>query len=276
MPHKIKELTNFDKPLVVFDLETTGLSISTDKIVQIAYLKILPNGRIIEGDLLVNPEMEISTEAAETHGITNEMVADKPTFKELVSNLWEIFDNCYYSGFNIARFDLPLLRREFIRAGYDLEYSDDSIIDTKIVYHYMEPRTLSAAYKYYCNKEHVGAHSALADTKAAAEILSKQLEKYGYDFIKKIHENIDEKYVDKEKKFYWRDGEAYFAFSRYKDKALSEVAANHQDFLNWMMEADFSKIVKNIVKKALLGEFPKKNEQLNFNFESETEPTINQ
>jgi len=251
MIKKISQFIKLDKPLVVFDLETTGLTISVDRIVQIAYEKMLPNGRVIKDDFLINPEMEISPEAIEVHGFTNEMVADKPTFKDRSKELWDIFNDCYYSGFNILRFDLPLLRREFLRAGMDFEFNDNQVIDSKIIYHYMEPRTLTSAYKYYCNKKHNDMHNAVGDLNVSIEILIKQLQKYGYDFIEKIHTENDEKYSGHEKKFYWREGKAYFDFSRFKDKPLADVAESNPGFLQWMLTANFPTTVKNVVRKVL-------------------------
>lgn len=267
MFNKINKFLKLDKPLVIFDLETTGLVLSMDKIIEIAYIKYLPNGRVIKDDIFLNPEMPISRESTEVHGITNDDVADKPTFKEKAQEFWDIFQNSYYGGFNIINFDLPMLKREFIRCGIDFDYTNKDIIDSKTIYHYMEPRTLSAALKYYCNKDHDNAHNALADVEATAEILACQMEKYNeihdWDFVRKIHSTSDDRYVDNERKFYWRDGEAYFSFSKHKDTPLSEVAKTDPSFLQWIVSADFSEETKDIIKKALQGEFPKKIIKLN-------------
>lgn len=264
---EIKNITKFialDKPLVVFDLETTGLSVNLDRIVEIAYLKIGPEGSVLKGDLLLNPEASIPAEAAAIHGISDEQVKDQPTFKDKAAELWEIFNGGAYSGFNVMNFDLPMLKREFLRVGLDFDYSKAKIIDAKVIYHFMEPRTLAAAYKFYCKKEHVSAHNALADVEATAEILASQLKKYNeirdWDFIHKIHHSSDSRFVDNERKFYWRGGQAYFAFSKHKDKALAEIAEQDPGFLNWILSADFSQETKEIVRKALDGEMPKKAE----------------
>lgn len=261
-PVKIAKLISLDKPLVIFDLESTGLSISLDRIIEIAYLKIFPNGVTKKGDIFLNPEMSIPAEAVEIHGISDDKVKNEPIFKEKAQELWEIFNHCCYSGFNVVNFDLPLLRREFLRAGMDFDYANAKIIDAKTIYHFMEPRTLSAAYKFYCAKEHAAAHSALADVEAAAEILEKQLEKYSetrdWDFIHKIHHASDDRFVDTERKFFWRNGQAHFSFSKYKDRPLKEVVEQDPGFLNWILSADFSEETKDIVEKALRGELPKK------------------
>ena len=260
--NKITKLIKLDKPLVIFDLESTGLSISLDRIVEIAYLKIMPAGAVFRGDIFLNPEMDIPKEATEIHGITDERVKAEPTFREKAQALWEIFSGCYYGGFNVMSFDLPMLRREFLRVGMDFDYAQSKIIDSKTIFHFMEPRTLAAAYKFYCDQEHEEAHSALGDVEAAAEILQSQLEKYNeirdWDFIHKIHHLSDDRFVDTERKFFWRSGEAYLAFSKYKGRSLKEVVEKDQGFLEWIMSADFSDETKEIVRKALNGELPKK------------------
>jgi len=259
---KINDLIFLDKPLVIFDLETTGLSINLDRIVEIAYLKIRSDGKIMKGDFLLNPEMKIPAEAFAIHGISDEKVKEAPTFKEKAGELYEIFNDCAYSGFNVLTFDLPMLKREFLRAGLDFNYENAKIIDAKAIYHFMEPRTLSAAYKFYCKKEHEDAHNALADVEATAKILTKQLEKYeeirDWDFLHKIHHALDDRFVDTDRKFYWRGGEAFFAFSKHKDRSLADVAEKDRGFLEWIMSADFSDETKEIVRKALDGEMPKK------------------
>lgn len=252
-----------EKPLVVFDLETTGLSINLDRIVEIAYLKIMPaGGKIFKGDLLLNPGISIPQESSAIHGISDEKVKGKPCFAEKAAEFFEIFNDCCYGGFNVINFDLPILKREFLRVGIDFNYANAKILDAKAIYHFMEPRTLSAAYKFYCKKEHIGAHNALADAEATAKILAKQLEKYketrDWDFIYKIHHASDDRFVDNDRKFYWRGGEAYFAFSKHKDRSLAEVAEKDPGFLSWLLSADFSEETKDIAKKALNGELPKK------------------
>ena len=263
MPDKISKLIKLEKPLVIFDLETTGLSVNLDRIIEIAYLKIMPDGTMTKGDLFINPEMKIPAEAFAVHGISDEKVKDQPTFKDKAAELFEIFKDSSYSGFNVLSFDLPFLKREFLRAGIDFDYLEAKIIDAKVIYHFMEPRTLSAAYKFYCEKEHVDAHNALGDVEATAEILGRQLEKYSevrdWDYIYKIHHASDDRFVDNDRKFYWRSGEAYFTFSKHKDRSLAEVAERDPGFLNWILTADFSEETKDIVRKALIGELPKKS-----------------
>lgn len=243
-----------DKPLVVFDLETTGFGISNAKIVELAYIKIWPDGRIKKERLMFNPEIPISPESTSIHGIADENVKDMPIFSEKAGEIWDEFSGCYYSGFNIKNFDLMILRREFARIGMDFVYDNSQIMDAKIIYQYMVPRTLSSACEYYCHKT-LKQHSALSGAETAAEILVKQLEKYkearDWDFIALLHKAAPEQYVDNDKKFFWRRGKAYFAFSKYKERALEEIAKEDPEFLKWILAADFSEETKNIVRKAL-------------------------
>lgn len=252
---KLIKLLKLDKPLIIFDIETTGLVIYKDKICELAYIKILPDGRTKKEEMIFNPEIPITREATAIHGLKERDVNNKPTFRQKTQELWEIFNNCYYSGFNIVNFDLPILRREFIRVGMDFNYEMSQIIDTRVIYQHMVPRSLSATYRYYTGKEFKQDHTALGDVEITAEILVEQLEKYNeiqdLKFVNKIHQVSDSAYVDRTRKFYWRHGEAFFAFSKYRDMALAEVAKLHPRFLQWILKADFSDETKNVVKKAL-------------------------
>lgn len=253
---KIYKILNLDKPLVIFDVETTGKGISSDKIVEIAYMKISKDFVVKKDDIFLNPEIQIPDEATAVHGINNKAVKGKPTFKDKSQELWDIFNNCYYGGFNVLSFDLPVLRREFVRVGMDFEYSSSNIIDSKKIYKYMTPRTISSAYEHYFRKEYREERNAASNTEAVAGILLKQLEKYkevcDKDFINKIHEvEGDSIASDNVRKFYWRDGETIFAFSKYKDQPLLEVAAKDPKFLKWILSADFSDETKSIIKKAM-------------------------
>lgn len=266
---KIFKYIKLDMPLVVLDLETTGLNISSDKIVELAYIKIWPDGKVKKDDIMINPQIPISKEAVAVHGYTKKDVVEQPTFRQKAQELWDVFNDCYYSGYNIINFDLPILRREFIRVGMDFDYKSDRVIDSRIIFQTMARRTLSAAYKYYCNKEFKNAHSALADSEVAAEILLCQLEEYedvrDLGFINRIHESFtDEMYLYTTRKFDWRNGEAYFAFSKYRDRPLSEIAKKDPGFLKWMLTADFSDKTKTIVQRALKGDFSKNGEEEKF------------
>jgi DNA polymerase-3 subunit epsilon len=259
----INKYLKLDRPLVIFDLETTGLILRMDRIIELGYIKTMKDGRILKDDIYFNPDMEISEESIAVHGITNEQIKDKPFFREKAREIWELFNNCYYGGFNVVDFDLPLLKREFLRSGLDFSYSKDDVIDSKQIYHYMEPRTLSAAYKFYCGKEHKGAHNALADVEAAAEVLAHQLIKYkevrDLNFLRSINRVDSSKWVDNDRKFYWRNSQAHFSFSKYKDTPLLKVVEMDPDFLNWILRSDFSEETKIIIRNALDGKLPEKN-----------------
>jgi len=188
------------------------------------------------------------------------MLKGNPTFREKAQELWEILRGCYYGGFNITNFDLPLLRREFIRVGLDFDYSSNQIIDSKLILQYMEPRTLSYAYKYYCRKERSSRpnlNTAQVDVDAALEILGKQISKYSeikdIEFINEIHKAKDPEkaYASSTRKFYWHEGKAYFSFSRYKDISLNRVAKLDPKFMKWLLASDFPEDLKHIVAKAL-------------------------
>ncbi|MCX6796050.1 MAG: 3'-5' exonuclease [Candidatus Falkowbacteria bacterium] len=252
---KIVEILGLDKPLVVFDIETTGPNISTDKIIEIAYLKVWANGRAKEEDIFLNPEMPIGQEASIVHGLNYEDLQDKPRFKDKAQELFAIFNDCYYSGFNIINFDLPVLRREFIRVGMDFEYKVGQIIDTKEIFKFLEPKNLSAAYTHYCHKEIEQKPGAMADAEIAAEVLLSQVKKYrdlmAMDFIQKIYQPPEDAYKDSSQKFYWRKGETYLSFSQYKDQPLAKVAETDPDFLAWMLTANFSNEAKSIIRLIL-------------------------
>ena len=254
---KIVKILKLSKPLVIFDIETTGLNLSSDKIVELAYAKIWPSGRVKKGNMLLNPEIKISLEAVAVHGIRNRDVKNKLKFRNKAQELWDVFHNCYYGGFNVANFDLPILRREFIRVGMDFEYQTEDVIDSREIFSKMVPRTLSSTYEHYCHKKSDHWHTALNDTEIATEILVKQLEKYhelrSLEFINQIHRAEKYDYLDSNRKFYWLHGEAHFAFSKYRDKSLKQVAVDDPKFLEWILSADFNKEVKSIVRLSLEG-----------------------
>jgi len=251
MENNLAVILGLKRPLVIFDLETTGLSVVNDKIVELAYIKHWGDGRIEQADLLFNPGRPIPQEASLVHKITDDMVKDKPLFAVKALELFEVFKDCYYSGFNVVRFDLPLLRQEFSNAGQQFTFKPEDILDAKLVYHYMEPRDLSAAYRFYCQKEHTEAHNALADVSATGEIIAEQVKRYGYDEIRKIHEETCRDYVDLEGRFYRENGEIYFAFSKFKDRTLASVQQTDPTFLRWILQADFSEDSKNVVRNFL-------------------------
>ena len=171
---RVVKFLKLKRPLVIFSIETTGPSISADKIIAIDYIKIMPNSRVIKGSFILNPEVNISPESKAIHGLEAKDLKNKPIFRQKAGEIWEIFNNCHYGGFNIVNFDLPLLRREFIRTGLGFEYTAADIIDTKAIFNYMEPPTLSVAYNYYCHKDYLGVHKSGLDVQAETEHREQQ------------------------------------------------------------------------------------------------------
>ncbi len=259
MINDIVDRLGLDRPLLFFDTETTGLSIRNDRIIQIGYAKYFPGGaEVLEASMLFNPQQPIPAGATAIHGISDADVREAPLFSEKAQELFDLFKDCYLSGFNISGFDLPLIKEEFARAGLAFSYKSEDIIDAKVIYHCLEPRTLSSAYKYYCGKAHDEAHDALGDVKASAEVLYAQLEMYGLEKLKKAQSEGSVDRVDSEGKFYWRDGRAHFSFSKFRHQPLEKVWESEPGFLEWMLTADFSDEVKGIIKDMLAGKAPKK------------------
>ncbi|MDG1528188.1 MAG: 3'-5' exonuclease [Polaribacter sp.] len=242
-----------EKPIVFFDLETTGINIGTDKIVEIAILKVFPNGNKESKTWLVNPEMEIPKEASDIHGITNEQVVVEPTFKELASQISELIFGCDLAGFNSNRFDIPLLAEELMRAGIDFDMNNRKAIDVQVIFHKKEQRTLSAGYQFYCGKELEGAHGAEADTNATYEILLAQLEKY--DDIGTSVDELSEfsthgKRADFAGFILMNDkDQEIFSFGKYKGRTVEEVFKENPGYNAWMQNADFPLFTKKVLRE---------------------------
>ncbi len=242
-----------EKPIVFFDLETTGINIGTDKIVEIAILKVFPNGNKESKTWLVNPEIEIPKEASDIHGITNEQVVTEPTFKELAPKINELIAGCDLAGFNSNRFDIPLLAEELMRAGIDFDMSNRKAIDVQVIFHKKEQRTLSAGYQFYCGKELEGAHGAEADTNATYEILLAQIEKY--DDIGSSVDALSE-YSSHGKRADFagfilmnEEGEEMFSFGKYKGRTVEEVFKENPGYNAWMQNADFPLYTKKVLRE---------------------------
>ncbi|MDO3694721.1 3'-5' exonuclease [Wenyingzhuangia sp. chi5] len=247
------------RPIVFFDLETTGINIATDRIVEISILKVFPNGNKESKTWLVNPEVKIPKEASDIHGITNEKVINEPTFKELAPRVHELIKGCDLAGFNSNRFDIPLLAEEMLRAEVDFDLTNIKFVDVQTIFHKKEQRTLSAGYQFYCNKELEGAHSAEADTNATYEILLAQIEKYD-DIGTTVSELSDYSSHQKRADFagfiQFNDNDVeIFTFGKYKNRTVLEVLAENPGYYNWIMNADFplytKKVLTNIRLKSL-------------------------
>ena len=236
-----------------FDLETTGVHIATDRIVEISILKVFPNGNKESKTWLVNPEMEIPFQSSEIHGITNEKVVTEPTFKELAPEVNKMIEGCDLAGFNSNRFDIPLLAEEMMRAGIDFSMQNRKTIDVQVIFHKKEQRTLSAGYQFYCGKELEGAHGAEADTNATYEILLAQLEKY--DDIENSVDMLSEfsthgKRADFAGFILLNDKEQeIFSFGKYKGRTVSEVLSENPGYYAWIQNADFPLYTKKVLKE---------------------------
>ncbi len=237
----MKEL-KLDRPLVFFDLETTGTNIAKDRIVEIAIVKVMPNGDTESKTKKINPEMPIPEDAANIHGIKDEDVKDCPTFKDAANEIKQFIGDSDLAGYNSDRFDIPLLVEEFLRVGLDLEMKNRKKIDVQTIFHKMEKRTLGAAYQFYCNKELVDAHSADADALATYEILKAQINYYEElktDVAGLSQFTTRDEYVDNGRRIVRRKGVELFNFGKYKGKPVREVLKREPQYYDWIMRADF-------------------------------------
>lgn len=253
---------NLKKPLVFFDLETTGTDIIHDRIVEICILKVMPNGNEEAKTLRINPGMHIPECASAVHHITDEMVKDCPTFKEVAKDIAHIIEGSDLAGFNSNRFDIPLLAEEFLRAGVDIDLRRCKFVDVQVIFHKKEQRTLSAAYKFYCDKD-LGdvAHSALGDTRATYEVLKAQLDRYADD--PELQNDIDAlskySYFSKNVDFAGRiilndKGEEVFNFGKYKGLPVREVLNRDPGYYSWIESSDFTLDTKAVLTKIRLRE----------------------
>jgi len=231
------------RPVAFIDLETTGVNLSSDRIVEIAIIKILPDGERQIKRKLINPEMSIPKQSSDIHGITDEMVKDASTFKQAGNEIKQFLENCDLGGYNSNRFDIPMLMEEFLRAGMDVDLSNRRMIDVQHIFYTMEPRTLTAAYKFYCQKDLIAAHSAEADVQATIDVLFSQIERYTHlgDSIDSILAVIgEEKIVDYARRFSFDDkGREVFNFGKFKGRAVADVLKSEPQYYDWMMKGDF-------------------------------------
>lgn len=249
---------NLKNPLVFFDLETTGVNINNDRIVEICYLKVYPNGNEESKTLRINPEMHIPEQSSAVHGIYDEDVADCPTFKEVAKQIARDIEGCDIAGFNSNRFDVPLLAEEFLRAGVDIDMSRRKFIDVQVIYHKLEQRTLSAAYKFYCDKNLEDAHTAEADTRATYEVLKAQLDRYPEalqnDMAFLSEYSSFTRNVDFAGRIvYDEQGVPTFNFGKYKGKSVEEVLRRDPGYYSWMLQGDFTLNTKQMLTRIKLG-----------------------
>jgi len=250
------------RPLAVIDLETTGINIGSDRIVEIAIVKIMPDGTRQVKRKLINPEMPIPPGATEVHGISNEMVKDAPTFKQAANEIKMFLANADLAGYNSNRFDIPLLVEEFLRSGLDIELNDRLLLDVQRVFHMMEQRTLSAAYKFYCDKVLDGAHSAEVDATATWEVLEAQVKRYpqlGSSVDEIVKFTGDDQIVDFARRFVMENGVEVFNFGKHKGKPVTLVLKQEPQYYDWMMKGDFPLHTKQKLTEILNRTLLKKN-----------------
>lgn len=255
------KLTN---KLVVLDLETTGVWVDKDKIIEIGMIKVFPNGEEDRFHQRINPTIKIPQAVTELTGISNEDVCLEPIFKDVAKDILTFIDDSDLGGFNLERFDLPLLTRELNEAGRDFDWKKRTVYDAQKIYHINEKRDLTAAYKFYCQKDLTQAHSAMMDTQATLEVLMGQVDRYGsedssieclkeFDYTRRQDLNYDS-----EGKFRWWNGELFMMFGKYAKKySLPDVVQKDPKYLEWILSANFSEEIKVLVEEALKGKFPK-------------------
>ena len=254
---------NLKNPLVFFDLETTGTNINSDRIVEICYLKVYPNGNEESKTMRINPGMHIPEAASAVHGIYDADVADCPTFKEVARSVANDIEGCDLAGFNSNRFDIPLLAEEFLRAEVDIDLSRRKFVDVQVIFHKMEQRTLVAAYKFYCDKDLEDAHTAEADTRATYEVLMAQLDRYPEDLQNDVNFLSDfssfNKNVDFAGRMVYDDkGIEVFNFGKYKGMSVAEVLKRDPGYYGWILNSDFTLNTKAMLTKIRLRELTQK------------------
>ncbi len=247
------------KPIVFFDLETTGINVTNDRIVEISLVKILPNGKEEKKTMRINPTIPISEEATSIHGISNKDVKDEPTFTDVAKNIAKYIEGCDLAGFNSNRFDIPMLAEEFLRADVDIDLKKNKFVDVQVIFHKMEQRTLSAAYKFYCNKNLENAHSAEADTIATYEVLKAQIEKYSnlendIEFLSKFsshNNNVD----FAGRIIYNENNEEVFNFGKHKGETVEKVFEIDSGYYGWILKSDFPLYTKKVLTAIKLRKF---------------------
>lgn len=248
-------------PIIFFDLETTGINIASDRIVEISYLKVDLNGKESIKTLRVNPEMPIPEKATSIHGISNEDVKNEPTFNEIAKSVARDFEGCDLAGYNSVRFDIPLLAEEFLRSGVDIDLKRRKFVDVQVIFMKMEPRTLGAAYKYFVGKELTDAHSAEADTIATYEVLQAQLERYPNlvnDIGKLAEFSAHNRNVDFAGRIVYNDEDVeVFNFGKYKGKPVKDILQSDPGYYGWMMNGDFPLYTKKVLTSIKLNSINK-------------------
>ena len=248
---------HLDRPIVFFDLETTGIDVVNDRIVEICLLKVFPNGNEESKVMRINPERHIPEEASNVHGIYDQDVADCPRFADVAADIWDFMKDCDLGGFNSTHFDIPMLAEEFLRVGLNVDLKKCRRVDVQNIYHKLERRTLVAAYQFYCHKNLEDAHSALADTKATYEVLCAQLDHYpetlqnDIDFLAEY--SLRDHNVDFAGRIIYDNQHVpVFNFGKYKGMAVQDVLRRDPGYFSWMMQGDFARNTKQVLTEIAL------------------------
>ncbi len=249
------------RPLAVFDIESTGLNRKTDRIIDLAIVRIHPDGAQDAHTFRVNPECPIPPDSTAVHGITDDDVKDAPTFREVAPEVAAVLEPCDFSGFNVLRYDAPLLLAEFGRVGVPFSMEGRRILDAQRIFHIKEPRDLSAALQFYCAEEHTGAHGAMDDVMATVRVLDAQFERYedlprDMDELDALCNPRDPSWADGEGKIKWQDGELVLNFGQKQGTKLKALALNDRGYLEWMLKKDFPDDTKDLVRNAMNNQFP--------------------
>ncbi len=250
-------IINTNKPIVIFDVESTGLDVAQDRIIEIGMLKISPNGTSIELVKRINPTIPISKESSEITGITDEDVKNEPTFKELANEIANFIGDADLVGYNSNKFDIPMLAEEFLRVDIHFDISKRKFIDVQNIFHKKEQRTLEAAYQFYCNKTLDNAHEAMADTKATYEVLLAQLEKYddlepNPEFLATFSKNTKHEIIDFAGRIAKnKEGKAIYNFGKHKGKTIEEIDKQEPGYYGWMLNSNFPLYTKEVLKKEM-------------------------
>ena len=247
---------NLKRPIIFFDLETTGVDTAKDRIVEVSMIKVMPDSEEVVRTRRINPQMHIPEEASAIHGIKDEDVKDAPTFAQVAKSMAQFIEGCDFGGFNSNRFDLPMLVEEFLRAGVDVDFKRRRFIDVQNIFHKMEQRTLVAAYKFYCDKDLEAAHSAEADTRATYEVLKAQLDRYP-DLQNDVAALADFSERGQSADYAGRigyddKGEEIFNFGKYKGRKVSDVFRDEPSYYAWMMNGDFPLYTKKVITEIYL------------------------
>ncbi|XZF13898.1 exonuclease domain-containing protein [Chitinophagaceae bacterium MMS25-I14] len=242
------------RPIIFFDLETTGTDHAKDRIVELAFVKIMPDGKRERMVKRINPGIPIPASVTAIHGITDEDVKDAPLFKQVAHQLYDWMKNCDLGGYNSSKFDLPLLAEEFLRVGINVDFTERMMIDVQQIFFKMESRSLSAAYNFYCKKQLENAHSAEADIDATIEVLEAQLDRYEHlpTEVKPLSDfTAGEQYVDYARRIVLREGQPVFNFGKHKGRKVEEVFTQEPQYYDWMMQADFALHTKQKISEIL-------------------------